>query len=116
MNQFITELDVERDDQPLTAVAACHDRLVTGYLDGSIAVWKAHYCGPDIKKYLVSEFGGRRCSAVSSVVAAWGFVFSGHEDATIRQWDLQTGEKIRSLRNSEGTESTRLFTAPNSLV
>ena len=58
---LVTEVDVELDDEvPLTAVSACHDRIVTGYHDGSVAVWAAHHRGPDVKKYLINQFGGRR--------------------------------------------------------
>lgn len=61
--RLVTEVAVDQlgdGETPLTAVSSCHDRLITGYHDGSVAVWKAHHCGPDIKQYLVSNFGGRR--------------------------------------------------------
>ena len=43
-----------------------------------------------------------------SLVAAWGFAFSGHDDGTIRQWDLSSGELLRTLRSANPGAITTL--------
>ena len=58
----------------------------------------------EVKKGRVAEvFKDDKPSPINCMFAALGFVWTGHEDALIRQWTIQTGDKFREMKGHRGS-------------
>lgn len=80
-----------------TCISVIRDSVLVGDSDGAISEYEV-FTG---RKERVLTLG-LECGSVNCMITAFGFIWAGHEDHTIRQWQLSSGELFRTMRGHQG--------------